>query len=82
MKLKVRLIGRGLHEDEILVIVMTRDGEEEVMLDRDDLEGDAIEVGSPVGKSNGHLLVELPRETARGSWRVWVAKEELAFANA
>jgi hypothetical protein len=82
MKLKVRRVGRGLHEDEILVTVMTRDGEEEVMLDRDDLEGEAIEIGSPVDKSNGHLLVELPRETVRGSWRVWVAKEELAYASA
>jgi hypothetical protein len=82
MKLKVRRIGKGFHEDEILVVVKTRDGEEEVMLDRDAVEGDVIEVGSPVGKSNGHLLVELPRETARGSWRVWVAQAELAYAAA
>lgn len=82
MKLRIRRVGKGLHEDEILVLVRTRDGDEEVMLDSDDVEGDVIEVGSPVGKSNGDLLIELPRETARGSWRVWVAQGELANASA
>jgi hypothetical protein len=67
-----------MYRDEVLVIVATRDGEEQVILDDASVIRDRIDVGNPVGRSNGHLLVELPRETTRGKWRVWVEEKDLA----
>jgi hypothetical protein len=36
-----------------------------------------VNIGWPVSKDNDFFLVELPRETVQGSWRVWVASKEL-----
>ena len=77
MQLRVRTIGPGLYSDEVLIAVRTTDGDAEVLLDMESVNGGRIEVGSPVGRMNGHLLVELPRETTRGEWRVWVDKSDL-----
>lgn len=77
MQLRVRTIGPGMYEDEVLVAVRTREGEEELLLDSVSVEGERVEVGNPVGGMNGHLLVELPRETTRGQWRVWVEKADV-----
>lgn len=80
MKLKVRPVGKGMYGDEVLVVVVTKDGEEQVILDQSALDHDSIEVGTPVGRTNGHLLVELPRETTRGKWRVWVEEKDISAA--
>jgi hypothetical protein len=34
-------------------------------------------VGWPVSKQGDLALVELPRETHTGAWRVWVRRDEL-----
>lgn len=77
MQLRVQTIGRGLDRDEVLVVVKTRDGTEEVLLDNTSIKNDRVEVGSPLGRMNGHWLVELPRESTRGRWRVWVEENDL-----
>lgn len=77
MKLKINKIAEGLHPSEVIVEVRTAEGVERLVVDVDSIENSAIEVGSPVGKRNGHFLIELPRETFRGSWRVWVSKDDL-----
>lgn len=82
MQLRVRTIGQGLYSDEVLVAVSTPDGDAEVLLDSMSVERERIEVGNPVGRMNGHLLVELPRETTRGQWRVWVDKADVDMADA
>lgn len=72
MKLTVITIADGLHPSEVLVKVETRDGIEEMIVDRRAIFDDAVEIGSPLGHEKGYTLVELPRETMRGAWRVWV----------
>lgn len=76
MRLKIKRIAEGLHPSEAVVEIQ---GEkvERLVVDADSIENGAIEVGSPVGKRNGHYLIELPRETFRGTWRVWVSKDQL-----
>jgi len=37
-----------------------------------------LEIGYPVGRDEENYLVELPRETSRGFWRVWVAKDKVS----
>jgi len=72
-RLQVRRIGEGLHPSEVVVEVTTVDGaQEEVLVDNQSLRDDALEIGYPVATDGDRALVELPRETARGSWRLWV----------
>ncbi len=48
------------------------------MLDRRSVSDDlTIEVGHPITRREDRSLVELPRETARGCWRVWVPNDAL-----
>lgn len=78
MQLKVQTLGEGLHPGEVLVRIDTIDGKhEEVLLDKKAVISNNVEVGRPLQKINGHLLVELPRETTRGEWRVWVQEGDL-----
>lgn len=67
----------GMHPGEALVVIETKDGEEELFLDKGLVTARSIPVGYPLGTSNGHVLVELPRETMRGKWRVWVERAQL-----
>ena len=76
-RLSIKGHAEGMHPGEWLVIIDTRDGEEELFVDRSIVKDESIPVGYPVGRSNGHLLVELPRETMRGKWRVWVDNGQL-----
>lgn len=78
MRLKVHPMGEGLHPREVLVRIDTRDGKhEEVLLDKQTVVSNRVDVGRPIQRMNGHLLVELPRETTRGEWRVWVQEGDL-----
>jgi hypothetical protein len=78
MRIRVRRIGAGSHPSEVIVAVPTADGRTETLvIDERGVSDDTIEVGYPVGKDNDRLLVELPRETLSGAWRVWVPKAAL-----
>lgn len=77
LRVKVRRIRDGLHPNEVVVGFETPDGTQETLVvDRRSLRSDdTLRVGYPVGsdQANRRLLVELPRETMRGQWRVWVS---------
>lgn len=77
MRLKVRQIGPGLHPNEVIVGISSIEGPESLRVHRRSLRNDTIEVGWPVSKQGDHALVELPRETQTGAWRVWVRIDEL-----
>ncbi len=77
MRLKVEKISEGLHPSEAIVSVKTSTGSERVVVSTRSIVGDSIPVGWPLGKSDQLTLVELPRETETGSWRVWVPSDEL-----
>jgi hypothetical protein len=74
MRVKIEEVGLGQHPSEKIVSVQTTDGPEQLVVDERSIREQSLDVGFPVGEHNGHLLVELPRETSRGAWRVWVAK--------
>jgi hypothetical protein len=78
LRLKVERIREGQHPSELVVAVTTADGQrEELIVDQRSLTGDTIEIGYPVGSEKNRLLVELPRETLRGLWRVWVGQDDV-----
>ena len=73
--LRVVNVREGLHPTEVIVSVNTDQGQVKLVIDRESLIDDFIVVGYPVASRDGHILVELPRETTSGQWRVWVEKD-------
>lgn len=80
-RVKVRTVGAGQHPSEAVVAVTTADGkQEELIVDRRSLEEGYLQVGYPLKIQAGQYLIELPRETMHGTWRVWVREGELKRA--
>lgn len=78
MRLKVREIGGALHPSEVVVEIRTATGRERLVLDRKSLHKGTIFVGwRPLAEKRGQWLIELPRETMSGTWRVWVRHAEI-----
>jgi hypothetical protein len=77
-RVKVRTVGDGQHPSETVVAVTTADGkQEELIVDKRSLERGSLRIGYPLRSRAGEFLIELPRETMRGSWRIWVRENEL-----
>lgn len=77
MRLLVEEIGTGLHPSEILVAIKTADGTHRLVVSNRAISNKSISVGFPLGERADAILVELPRETQSGAWRVWVPKDQL-----
>ena len=78
MRIKIKTVMEGPGPSEkIVAIPVHGGGEEEVILPKALVRNDTIEVGE-IGRSNGSILVELPQETASGSWRLWIDMGTLA----
>ena len=76
MRIKITTIGDGQHPSESVVMLETADGErEELIVDKRSIDSDTLKIGYPIRRDGDRLLVELPRETLRGSWRVWVNQD-------
>lgn len=82
MRLKVTTIGDGQHPSESVVMLETADGDsEELIVDKRSIRSNTLRIGYPIRRDGDRLLVELPRETLRGLWRVWV-KQDLVEGSA
>jgi hypothetical protein len=77
VRLKVNTIGSGLHPREKVVEIVTIDGRARLAVDIDSVKNDSLDVGFSLNNKEDKSLVELPRETSQGFWRVWVPKSEL-----
>jgi hypothetical protein len=71
---------RGPGPSETTVAISTADGSEEVVVDAALIHDDGLEVSRVLEKTKDRALVELPRESASGRWRVWVLRSALAPA--
>ncbi|MGU3537657.1 hypothetical protein [Methylobacterium sp. A54F] len=78
MRVAVTEVGLGLHPEEVVVCVATRDGDAKLAVDREALLGKTLRIGYPVEREGDFYLIELPRETFQGAWRVWVPEESLS----
>ena len=62
----------GLVPTERIVRVENADGEiEEVAVSARNIKDNRL-IASEIGRHEGRVLVELPRESASGRWRIWV----------
>jgi hypothetical protein len=77
VKLTIKRVGDGLHSSEVVIEVRTVGGSEQLVVDSSHLNGNELKVGWPVGSKADQFLVELPNETFRGQWRVWVPKKDV-----
>lgn len=77
-QVKIEQVREGQHPSEVVVAVRTADGgSEKLVVDKRSIRNDALDVGYPVGEDKDKLLVELPRESVRGLWRVWVNRDSV-----
>jgi hypothetical protein len=67
-----RLAAETHGPNEVVVEVATLGGAEEVVVDRS-LVSDGMLRCALVGMRGDDLLLELPRESCRGQWRVWTS---------
>lgn len=73
MRVVVREVGAGLHPSEVVVEVQTIDGPVRLVVDKRSVDDEkSLDVGRPLQIRGEEMLVELPRETTNGLWRVWV----------
>lgn len=71
-------IAEGPGPSEMLVGVLTVDGlREEVVISKRQVEDGRIDVGSALIEEGDRCLVELPRESMSGRWRLWVPRSEV-----
>jgi hypothetical protein len=70
-------IEKGLIPAEKTVFIQTIGGAlEEVTVSNKSLSGGKLEA-SEIGRIKNRVLIELPRESASGRWRVWVSKASI-----
>jgi hypothetical protein len=79
MRLKIERVGKGLHPNEAVVAIRTTGGTERLVVPKRSIVDDTIEVGWPIrtNPTDGSCMIELPRETPSGAWRVWVPRGEI-----
>jgi hypothetical protein len=71
------LVQEGLVSSERIVRIKTSEGrQEEVAVSASQIRGSALEA-PVIGREGGKILIELPRESSSGRWRLWVNKDQL-----
>lgn len=77
MFVKFTHIADGPGPFEAIIGVHTADGQiEEVVLSKRHTKNGSLSVGTPLLERDGNYLIELPRESTSGRWRVWVPHSE------
>jgi len=74
MRVRVQNVSEALHPNEAVVEIKTSHGVERLVVDRRAIIDETLSIGAPIAQKNDLWLIELPRETMTGAWRVWVRK--------
>jgi len=70
-------VSDGLMPSEKIARIETADGKSEaVAVSSRNLQGNRL-IASEIGRRGGKVLVELPRESASGRWRIWVKESAI-----
>jgi hypothetical protein len=80
VKLKYALIAEGPGPSEAVVAIRKADGGNEQMIVHEPsvTKENGIDVAGAIAREDNRVLVELPRESLAGNWRVWVPAEDLS----
>ena len=75
-RVKARL-EKGATSSERVAYIKTASGQSiEVILDVSQANHRSV-VAAEIGRKDNDVLIELPRETSSGDWRVWVNKNQI-----
>lgn len=78
MFVKVKVEGDGPGPSEKIISVKTSEGEAELLIvSHKILQQNTVEVGLPLAFEAGRVLIELPRESTSGRWRIWIPESEI-----
>lgn len=78
VKIKCVTVENGPGPSETVVGIKTAAGhQEEVVVHQSLTENNTVQV-SRIGWDNERVLVELPRESVSGNWRIWVPQSVIA----
>ena len=78
MRIKFKSRQEGPIPLEAVVTISTARGRtEDVIVHRSQIDERSVEVDY-IGERDGLLLIELPRQSMSGHWRVWVPKSAVA----
>jgi hypothetical protein len=77
MRIKITAKEEGAVPSETVVTIPTTSGPEDVVVHATQVSAGGVEVGY-IRKKGTEVLVELPRESVSGRWRVWVSESEVA----
>ncbi len=78
MRLQITRISEGPGPGEVVVGVTTMTGAmEQVIVHVTGMMDDTIDVGYPLASSKDQKLIELPRESESGKWRLWVPQSAM-----
>jgi len=70
-------VSDGLMPNEKIAKIETADGKSEVVaVSRKNIDGNKL-MAFEVGRQEGKVLIELPRESASGRWRLWVKESAI-----
>ncbi len=75
MRVKIDNEAPGLHPSEVVVGLETADGFERLVVHPRSIKKNSLDIGYPISDAQNQYLIELPRETQSGAWRVWVNKD-------
>jgi hypothetical protein len=73
VRIRVTHTENGPIPSEKVVTIPTTTGTEEVVVHKSQVTAEGVEAGF-IGEEGDRMLVELPRETVSGRWRVWIPK--------
>ena len=77
MLVRCREVMKGPGPSEVVIELNTSKGPEEVIVYNNSVVDGNLEIGQVIGAQKGYSLVELPRETSSGLWRVWVQDQDV-----
>lgn len=70
-------VSEGLMPKERIAQIETADGRAEIVpVSSQNIEGNKL-VAFEIGRRGGNVLVELPRESLSGRWRIWVKESAI-----
>lgn len=70
-------IHKGATNSERVAYVKTASGRKaEIVLDVSQANHQSV-VAAEIGRKGNKVLIEFPRETSSGNWRVWVSENEI-----
>ena len=76
-KVKCDKVVDGLMPAEKIARIQTADGKiEDVAVSAKSISGDKL-LAAEIGRREGKVLVELPRESVSGRWRIWVKESSI-----